>query len=113
MEYSTLEKKNCIVVAFKGNLTGGPTSAEFQAMVKEQIEKGHTNLIGDLSEVDFMNSSGLGVLISSLISLRKADGDLKLCSATDRIKSLLRVSKLFTVFDMYETLDEAVAAYQE
>lgn len=113
MEYSILEKKNCVVIALKGNLMGGPAGAEFQKMVKDQIEKGETNLIGDLSEVDFMNSSGLGILIASLISLRKADGDFKLCSATDRIKSLLKVSKLFTVFDMYETLDEAVAAYQE
>ena len=112
MEYSTLEKKNCIVVALKGNLMGGPESADFQKMVKHQIENGQTNLIGDLSEVDFMNSSGLGILISTLTSLRKAGGDLKLCSPTDRIKSLLKVSKLFTVFDMYETLDEAIAEYQ-
>jgi anti-sigma B factor antagonist len=60
-----------------------------------------------------MNSSGLGILITSLTSLRNAGGDLKICGASDRIESLLMVTKLITVFKHYKTLDEAVAAYQE
>lgn len=112
MEYSILEKKNCVIVAFKGKIMGGPDSAKFREEINGFIEDGKVNIIGDLSEVEFMNSSGLGVMIATLTSLRKKDGDFKLCSATDRIKSLLRVSKLFTVFDMYDTLDEAIKAYQ-
>lgn len=113
MEYSVLEKKDCIVVALKGQIMGGPTSTEFRKKLSSLIEEGKINVIGDLSEVSFMNSSGLGVLIATLTSLRKEGGDFKLCSPTDRIKSLLKISKLFTVFDLYETLDEAIAAYQK
>jgi anti-sigma B factor antagonist len=113
MEYSVLEKKDCIVVALKGQIMGGPAAKEFRSKISSLIEEGKTNIIGDLSEVSFMNSSGLGILISTLTSLRKEGGDFKLCSPTDRIRSLLKISKLFTVFDLYETLDEAIASYQK
>jgi anti-sigma B factor antagonist len=63
--------------------------------------------------VSFRNSSGLGILISALTSLRNAGGDLKICGASDRIESLLIVTKLITVFDHHKTLDEAIEAFQE
>lgn len=112
MEYSILEKENCVVVALRGQILGGPSANEFRQKVSSLIEEGKTNLIGDLSEVSFMNSSGLGTMIATLTSLRKEGGDFKLCSAPDRIKSLLKVSKLFTVFDLHETLDEAIKSYE-
>lgn len=111
MEYSILEKEDCVVVAFKGQLTGGPAAQEFRDEINTLAEKGRTNVVGDMGDVSFMNSSGLGILIATLTSLRNKDGDLKLCNAQDRIKSLLKVSKLFTVFDMYETPDEAIKAF--
>lgn len=113
MEYSILEKENCVVVAFKGQLTGGPAAQKFRDEISKLAEKGKTKVVGDMDEVTFMNSSGLGTLIGTLTSLRKKGGDLKLCNAQDRIKSLLKVSKLFTVFDMHETLDEAIKACSE
>lgn len=113
MEFSVLEKKNCVIIALKGQILGGPSADEFRSKISSLIEEGKTKVVGDLSEVSFMNSSGLGVLIASLTSLRREGGDLKLCSATERIKSLLKVSKLFTVFDHHDTLDEAVKACGE
>lgn len=110
MEYSILEKENCVVVAFKGQLTGGSAAQDFRDEISNLAEKSKTNVVGDMDEVTFMNSSGLGTLIATLTSLRKKGGDLKLCNAPERIQSLLRISKLFTVFDMYETLDEAIKA---
>lgn len=111
MEYSILEKENCVVVAFKGQLTGGASGQEFREEISALAEKGKTNVVGDMGDVSFMNSSGLGVLIATLTSLRKQGGDLKLCNATERIRSLLKISKLFTVFDMYNTLDEAIKSF--
>lgn len=113
MEYSKVEKENTVVFQFKGNLMGGPASNAFRDEVKALLDQDKTNLIGDFGEVNFMNSSGLGVLIATLTTTRKAGGDFKLCNSSDRIKSLLKVSKLFSVFDHYETLDKAVEAYSE
>ena len=112
MEYSILEKENCVVVAFKGQLMGGPEAQKFRDEINALAEKGNANVVGDMGEVSFMNSSGLGILIATLTSLRSKGGDLKLCNATERIRSLLKISKLFTVFDMYKTLDEAINSFQ-
>ncbi len=112
MEYSTSEKNGTVIFSFKGNMMGGASATGFREEVKSLTEQGKTKIIGDFSGVDFMNSSGLGILIATLTGLRKEGGDFKLCSPTDRIKSLLKISKLFTVFDIYETQEEAVKAYQ-
>lgn len=112
MNYSISEEYNCVIITFKGKIMGGPSATEFHEEIKSLIEKDKLNVIGDLSRVSFMNSSGLGILISSLTSLRNAGGDLKLCGASDRIESLLMVTKLITVFDHFKTLDEAVKKYQ-
>lgn len=112
MKYSISEKYNTVIITLKGNVMGGPASAEFHNELKSLIEKGKTNVVVDLSKVKFMNSSGLGILITSLTSMRNAGGDLKICNASDRIESLLMVTKLITVFDHYKSLDEAVQAYQ-
>lgn len=113
MNYSFSEEFNCVVITLKGKIMGGPDATEFHNEIKSLIEKERLNVIGDLSRVSFMNSSGLGILISALTSLRNAGGDLKLCGASDRIESLLMVTKLITVFDHYKTLDEAVQEYQD
>lgn len=91
---------------------GGPDATEFHDKLKELADEGKKNIVGDLSKVKFMNSSGLGILITAMTTMRKEGGDFKICGASDRIESLLIVTKLITVFDHYKTLDEAVEAYQ-
>ena len=103
------ENGNIAIITFEGRLMGAET-AEFHAKIKELIDNGVTTVIGDLSGVDFLNSSGLGMFIGSLTSLRKADGDFILCAASDKIESLFKVSKLFTIFNYYPTLDKAKKA---
>jgi anti-sigma B factor antagonist len=109
MEYTIVKEKDYALIKFEGRIMG-TGSDEFHANFKLLIEEGIKNVIGDLSKVSFINSTGLGMLISALISIRKVDGDFKLCSATDHVESLFKVSKLFTVFNYYKTLDKAVAA---
>ncbi len=112
MKYSVSERYNTVVLTLKGKAMGGPSAAKFQEEIKEFIENGKTNIVADLSKVSFMNSSGLGILITALTSLRNAGGDLKISGASDRIESLLVVTKLITVFNHFKTVDEAVEAYQ-
>jgi anti-sigma B factor antagonist len=58
-----------------------------------------------------MNSSGLGMLIGGLTTMKKAEGHLKLAKVTDKIESLLIITKLITIFEFYETLDEALKSF--
>ena len=111
MKYSISERYNTVIITFKGKVMGGPDATTLHEEIKNLIEKGKTNVVADLSKVSFMNSSGLGILISALTSLRNGGGDLKISGASDRIESLLIVTKLITVFDHYKTLDEAVEAF--
>jgi len=79
MKYSLSEKYNTAILTLKGKAMGGPSATKFMDEIKSLIEQGKTNVIADLSKVSFMNSSGLGILITSLTSLRKAGADLKIC----------------------------------
>jgi anti-sigma B factor antagonist len=112
MNYSISEKYNTVILTFKGKMMGGPHASDFQNEIAGLINSGKTNVVGDLSKVTFMNSSGLGIIITALTSLRNAGGDLKISGASDRIESLLMVTRLITVFDHHRTLDQAVEAYK-
>lgn len=113
MKYSITEKYNCVVITFKGKIMGGPAATEFHNRIKSLIDEGKTNVIADLSKVSFMNSSGLGILITALTTLRNAGGELILSGASNRIESLLMVTQLITVFSHYKTVEEAVAEYED
>ena len=80
--------------------------------VKELIEVNKKNVVIDLSRVKWMNSSGLGTVMGCLTSLKNAGGDLKLCGVTEKVKSLFMITKLITLFDTHNTVDEAVKAFK-
>jgi anti-sigma B factor antagonist len=111
MNFKVSERYNCVVIEFKGNVMGGPDAVKLNEKLHELIEKDQTNIIVDLGKVKFMNSSGLGMLIGGLTTMRKAGGDLRLANATDKIESLLVITKLITVFKNYKSLDEAVESF--
>lgn len=113
MNYSVEEKYNCVVIKLKGNVMGGPDAETFRDELHGFIEEGKKNVIVDLSNVKFMNSSGLGILIGGLTTMRNAEGDLKICGASNKIESLLMVTQLIKVFDHYRDLESAAEAYQE
>jgi len=112
MNFTTTERYNCVILEFKGNIMGGPDSVALNEQLHALIEQGKKNVVVDLSRVNFMNSSGLGMLIGGLTTMRNAGGDLRICSATEKIESLLMITKLITVFQHFKTLDEAVASYE-
>ena len=113
MNYDVGERYNAVVVTLKGNVMGGPDGSKLHETLHELREKGKKNVVVDLSKVKFMNSSGLGMLISGLTTMRNAGGDLRLANVADRIQSLLVVTRLITVFKNYDSVDEAVESYDE
>lgn len=111
MNFKVSERYNCVVIKFKGNVMGGPDAVNLNEKLHELIENDKTNVIADLGKVKFMNSSGLGMLIGGLTTMRKAGGDLRIANATDKIESLLVITKLITVFKHFKSLEEAVESY--
>lgn len=113
MNYKVDERYNAVVITLKGNVMGGPDGQKLRDTLHELKEQGKRNVVADLGKVKFMNSSGLGMLISALTTMRNAGGDLRLANVADRIQSLLVITRLITVFRHFESVEEAVQSYED
>ena len=113
MSFNTSERYGSVVIKFKGNVMGGPDAISLNEKLHMLIDSGKTKIVVDLAKVKFMNSSGLGMLIGGLTTMRKAGGDLRLANAAEKIQSLLVVTKLITVFKNFDSVEKAVESYNE
>jgi anti-sigma B factor antagonist len=100
------------ILEVKGKLMGGPETAEIHNRVKDLVANGVTKVLIDLGKVTWMNSTGLGAMMSSLTTVKNAEGELKIARATEKVKSLFMVTKLITIFDNYETIEEALDSFK-
>lgn len=111
MKLNHREENGIMVIEPKGKIMGGPESTALHDLLHDLIDQGKKNVVIDLGKVDWMNSTGLGLLISGLTTLRKSGGELKLANVTDKIQSLLTITKLVTIFKSYDSVDEAVTSF--
>jgi len=111
MKMNVITKESVVIIELKGKIMGGPDATLLNDKLHELIDSGQNKVIVDLSKVNWMNSSGLGILIGGLTTLRNNEGDLKLSGVTERIENLLIITKLITVFETFETLEEAVQSF--
>jgi len=112
MKTKVSEKYNAVIIELKGNVMGGDDTKEFNELLHKLIDEGKKNVIVDLSDVKFMNSSGLGMLISGLTTMKRENGSLKLVKVTEKIESLLIITKLITIFESYESIEEAIKTFE-
>ncbi len=100
------------VISLSGKLLGGPPdSEEFQDVIYQLIDQGITKVVIDLSDLKRMNSSGLGILISQLTSLRNRNGDLKLAAVSEIMEGILVMTKLNTIFETFKTPEGAAQSF--
>jgi anti-sigma B factor antagonist len=112
MKVKQVEKYGAVVIELKGNVMGGPEAQEFSDLLHKLLEEGKKNVIIDLAETKFMNSSGLGMLISGYTTVKNGGGVMKLANATEKIESLLVITKLITIFEHFISVDEAVNSFK-
>lgn len=112
MKVKQVEKYGAVVIELKGNVMGGPEAQEFSDLLHKLIDDSKKNVIIDLAETKFMNSSGLGMLISGYTTVKNGGGVMKLANATEKIESLLVITKLITIFEHYTSLDEAIESFK-
>ncbi|MBD3367799.1 MAG: anti-sigma factor antagonist [Candidatus Eisenbacteria bacterium] len=112
MRVKTEMKGEIAVVHANGKLMGGSESDALRDEVKKLLEDGVRKFVINLKGVPWINSTGLGALMSVYTSVQREDGELKLCHVSDRIQSLFMITKLLTIFDTHHSQDEAVAAFQ-
>jgi anti-sigma B factor antagonist len=103
-----------VILDLSGKLLGGPPDSEdFRQAVYELVDQGVTKVVVNLADVKRMNSSGLGILISALTSLRNRGGDLQLAGVNDTMEGILVMTKLNTIFKTYKTAEGAAESFKQ
>ena len=112
MKVKEFVKDGIAVLAPKGKLMGGSDTGEIDEKLYTLLGKGNKNVVIDLGQTDWINSSGLSILIHHWKKYNDEGGHLRLANLTQKIEKILVISKLTTVFETYESLDEAVASFK-
>ena len=103
----TRQAGDVTIVDIRGRIVLGEASAALRNLVCDLISKGHKRILFNLGDVNYIDSSGLGHLVSAFTSVRKQGGELKLLNLTKKVQDVMQITKLYTVFDI--TDDEAAA----
>ncbi|MBN2414072.1 STAS domain-containing protein [candidate division KSB1 bacterium] len=111
MQILTHMEGNVNVIKITGELMAGHDSEKLRKVVDESIKAENVNVVVDMEEVTWMNSSGLGMLISALTSLRSSEGDMRLANLSDRIRRPMQITKLDKVFQDFDSVADAVQSY--
>lgn len=98
------------VLDLSGKLTIGEPVMQLRDALRAQVASGDSKFIVNLADVSYVDSSGLGELVSSYTTVRNKGGDVKLLKLTAKIKDLLQMTKLLTVFDVYDDEAKALAS---
>ena len=110
MKFGDSLEGDLVVINISGKIMGGEETTLFHGKVHEYINQNKKNFVIDMAKVDWMNSVGLGMMISTLTTVKNADGRLVLANIT-KIESILTITRLITVFEHYDSRDEALAAF--
>jgi anti-anti-sigma factor len=111
--YSITERDKLIFLEMQGKLVDKAEAIDIGAEVEEQMAAGHHRFIIDLSQLEYMNSTGLNIILNLMNKCRNNGGEAVVAGSTSRIKSLFSVTKLDTVFTLKDTREEAVKHLQE
>jgi anti-sigma B factor antagonist len=110
LSLDTREVGRVTIVRCNGRIVAGGESESLRAHI-DRLLLDRRSIILHMGEVGFIDSSGLGTMVRSLTSIRRAHGDLKLCNVTEQARKVLEMSRLTQVFDTHESEEKAVAAF--
>lgn len=100
------------IVDLSGRIALGEGSALLRKTVRELLDGGKNRILLNLGDVNYIDSSGIGELVSGFTAVRNRSGELKLLNLTKKVNDLLQLTKLFTVFDVYSDEGTAVSSFR-
>jgi anti-sigma B factor antagonist len=112
MKASTRQVSGVTIVDMNGRITLGEGSVILREAVKDLLAKGQKKILLNLGDVTYIDSSGIGELVSAFTSVRNQGGELKLLNLTKKVHDLLQITKLYTVFDIKDDEASAVQSYK-
>jgi len=111
MKASTRQVNGVTIVDLSGRITLGEGSVVLRDTVKDLLGKGQKKILLNLGDVSYIDSSGIGELVSAFTSVRNQGGELKLLHLTKKVHDLLQITKLYTVFDVKDDEAGAITAF--
>ena len=102
---------NVEIIALQGKITIGSGDTQLREVISNAVNAGRTNILLDLSGVTTIDSSGIGELVGSYTTVTNRGGKLKLVNLPPKVNDILQITQLITVFEVYDTEDEALATF--
>jgi anti-sigma B factor antagonist len=99
------------VVDISGRITLGEGCAQLRELIRGQLTKGNKRVLINLADVTYIDSSGIGELVSAYTAVTNQGGELKLLKLTQKVHDLLQITKLYTVFDVHDDEAKAIASF--
>ena len=114
MSLNIVEKliEGVTVLDLRGRITLGPETETLRTRVKRVLEDGRSRILLDLGEVNYIDSAGLSTLVACYTSARRVGGELKLLRLTQHVHGLMHITRLSTVFEIYDTLSDAQRSFK-
>ena len=112
LQSSTRQVEGVTIVDLSGRITLGEASVVVRDVIKDLMDKGNKKVLLNLGEVNYLDSSGIGVLVSSFTTVQSQGGELKLVNLSKRIHDLLQITKLYSLFDVKDDEATAVASFR-
>jgi len=111
MKYQTRQVDNVTILDLSGRITLGEGSVTLRDAVRDVLAKGSTKILLNLGDVSYIDSSGIGELVSAYTTVKNQGGEMKLLNLTKKVHDLLQITKLYTVFDVKDDEASAVASF--
>jgi anti-sigma B factor antagonist len=111
VKLTTRQVGDVTVIDAAGRITLGEGASSFRDIIRDLAAKGDKKLLLNLSEVSYIDSSGIGELVSGFTTVTNHGGALKLVGLSKRVKDLLQITKLYTVFETFDDEAQAVRSY--
>jgi anti-sigma B factor antagonist len=111
LKLQTREVKGIMIIDLSGRLVMGEACAAIRDELRDQITHGFRKIVLNLADVTYIDSAGLGELTAAYTSAKNREGALKLMNLTKRVHDLMQITKLYTVFDVYDDEKSAVASF--
>jgi len=99
------------VIELQGKITIGEGDVKLRNIIKEQLSEGNKKLLLNLAKVSYMDSSGIGELVGTFTTVKNAGGELKLANLTSKIKDIMQLTALITVFEVFDSVEDAVNSF--
>src|SRR5690606_24147533 len=111
LSYKTSKDDKAHYLSIEGDLIGDEVGPKLVEVVSDAIQEGTRTFVIDLSEVRYISSSGIGLLITMLTKMRNVGGEVYLTSPSEHVKKLLIITKLNNIFTVYDSVEDFKAKH--